>query len=109
MAEAFRGNEPQISRRWFSVLVPSAHVNGGGGRTDNHINYVYAANAIDALTRAQRMRGWKRNIGRHTFPEIHALSDDEIKSLEETIAATPNVNMTQAKGLGFYGRREQEQ
>lgn len=99
---------PEIPRRWFSVLVPSAHVDGGGGRAGNHINYVYASNVIDALNRVKRMRGWKRDIGRNTFPEIRPLTQEEIKALEETITVTPNVSITQARKLGFYGRRREE-
>jgi hypothetical protein len=108
MNETRHSKRPEVARRWFSVLVPSAHVDGGGGRTDNHVNYVYASNVIDALNRVSRMRGWKRNIGSHTFPEIRALTDEEIEVLEETITVIPNVNMTQAKTLGFYGRREEK-
>jgi hypothetical protein len=108
MNEISRDIGSEVAKRWFSVLVPSAHVAGGGGRTDNHVNYVYACNVIDALNRVRRMRGWKRDIGSNTFPEIRALTDEEIDVLEETITVIPNVSMTQAKKLGFYGRREEK-
>jgi hypothetical protein len=108
MNEIHRRTGPEFARRWFSVLVPSAHVDGGGGRTDHHVNYVYANNAIDALNRVKRMRGWKRDIGSNSFPEISTLTDDEKERLEQTIKNTPNVNMSQAKKFGFYGRREEK-
>lgn len=95
-------------KRWFAVVVNSSHVEGGGGREGDHTNYVYARGAVDALNRAQRMRGWKKNIGRKSFPEIRELSSDESRGLEERIKGTPNVRLSQAKHQGFYGRREKE-
>lgn len=106
MNEQLEQSEPVVGKRWFSVIVPSAHVEGGGARTGDHANYVYATNVIDALDRLKRMRGWKRNGPRNFFPEISELSDEEVKKLKEAIENTPNVNISQAKKSGFYGRRE---
>ncbi|EKD86752.1 MAG: hypothetical protein ACD_37C00158G0002 [uncultured bacterium] len=66
MMEALE-TSPKVNSKWFSVEVSSAHL--GAGKRDHHVNYVYAANVIDALSKVKRMRGWKRNIvGSHSSP-----------------------------------------
>lgn len=86
--------------RWYRVAVRSAHVGIGD---ETHYNYVYAPDAVKALGRAKRMRGWKRDI----LPDINEMTTEEEGFLIAIIKELGEITVKEAKRGGYYGKRRQ--
>lgn len=90
-------------KKWYAAIVGSSHV--GAGREDEHVNYIYATDALDALDRLYKMRGWKRHRA-SSFPSVREMTPEEVIGLEAKVSATHGVTLKKAQEAGFYGIRK---
>lgn len=104
------GEGQPTPKKWFAFQVATAHRDNNYDSEERHTNYVLATDLLDALNKAKKMRGWKRDIDRvkGRIPGIRQLTDEEVLILEQIVKERiPGLAWKKVKEEGFlYGRRK---